>query len=220
MSQHTELQSVGIFGGTFDPIHIGHLRTAVELRQLLELDEIRLLPNAQPPHRELPGVSAEHRLAMLQIAVADEPGLVVDDRELRRAGPSYTIDTLGELRAELGEHVAICLCIGMDSLVNLASWQRWQALTEFAHIVVAARPGWQLPATGEVADWLEDKTVTDPAQLKQSTAGSVFVEALTLLPVSATGIRDALKAGRSVRYLTPERVIHYMKTHRLYGVQE
>lgn len=216
MSQRSELQSVGIFGGTFDPVHIGHLRTAVELRQLLELNEIRLLPNAQPPHRELPGVSADRRLSMLKIAVADEPGLVVDDRELRRAGPSYTIDTLRELRTELGDQVAICLCIGMDSLVNLASWRQWQVLADFAHIVVAARPGWRLPSTGDVMTWLASKLTADPGELKMVAAGRVLVAELTLLPVSASAIRDDLKAKRSVRYLTPDRVIEYIERNHLY----
>ena len=177
------------------------------------------MPNAQPPHREQPGVSSAHRLAMLQIAVEEEPGLVVDERELQRSGLSYTIDTLAELRGELGNEVAIYLCIGMDSLVTLASWKRWQELSDFAHLVVAARPGWQLPLTGEVADWLADKVSTDPMALKSEPAGRVLVEELTLLPVSATEIREALEKGQSVRYLTPGRVIEYIKRHHLYEVE-
>ncbi len=192
------------------------MRTALELRQLLDLDEIRLLPSACPPHREQPEVSAEHRLAMLRLAVDSERGMLVDDRELHRAGPSYSIDTLTELRAELGDRVSICFCIGMDSLVTLASWHRWQELSELAHIVVVARPGWEFPHEGEVADWLEGKIIDDPAGLKTDAAGKALIEELTLLPVSASAIREDLEAGHSVRYLMPDGVLEYIRANKLY----
>lgn len=213
------MKAVGIFGGTFDPVHIGHLRTAVELREHLGLDELRLMPSARPPHREQPGVSAEHRLAMLQLAIGKEnlaAGLLADDRELRREGLSYTVETLAQLRVELGDNVALCLCIGMDSLVNLHTWQRWQALSDYAHIVVAARPGWHLPETGPVAQWLAGRCTDDPKLLSKSPSGRVLVEAMTLLPVSATQIREDLAAGSSVRYLVPDAVIQYIHQHGLY----
>jgi len=213
------LKAVGIFGGTFDPVHIGHLRTAVELCEHLGLDELHLMPSARPPHREQPGVSAEHRLAMLRLAIASElpfDGLLADDRELRREGLSYTVETLAQLRDELGSDVALCLCIGMDSLVNLHSWQRWQELSDYAHIVVAARPGWHLPETGPVAEWLAGRCTDDPQLLSQSPSGCVLVEAMTLLPVSATQIREDLAASSSVRYLVPDAVIQYIHQHGLY----
>ena len=213
------MKAVGIFGGTFDPVHIGHLRTAVELREHLDLDELRLMPSARPPHREQPGVSAEHRLAMLQLAIGKgtlAAGLLADDRELRREGLSYTVETLAQLRGELGGDVALCLCIGMDSLVNLHTWQRWQALSDYAHIVVAARPGWHLPETGPVAQWLAGRCTDDPKLLSKSPSGRVLVEAMTLLPVSATQIREDLATGSSVRYLVPDAVIQYIHQHGLY----
>ncbi|MBQ0719776.1 MAG: nicotinate-nucleotide adenylyltransferase [Gammaproteobacteria bacterium] len=223
------MKAVGIFGGTFDPVHIGHLRTAVELREHLGLDELHLIPSARPPHREQPGVSAEHRLAMLSLAIGSEThgdsvvsadlpadGLFADDRELRREGLSYTVETLAQLRAELGANVALCLCIGMDSLVNLHSWQRWQELSDYAHIVVAARPGWHLPETGPVAEWLAGRCTNDPQLLSNTPSGCVLVEAMTLLPVSATQIREDLATGNSVRYLVPDAVIQYIHQHGLY----
>ncbi len=218
------MKAVGIFGGTFDPVHIGHLRTAVELREHLGLDELRLMPSARPPHREQPGVSAEHRLAMLRLAIGSDipvdsqpvDGLLADDRELHREGLSYTVETLVQLRAELGGDVALCLCIGMDSLVNLHTWQRWQELSDYAHIVVAARPGWHLPETGPVAQWLAGRCTDDPHTLSQSASGRVLVEAMTLLPVSATKIREDLATGSSVRYLVPDAVIQYIHQHGLY----
>ena len=213
------MKAVGIFGGTFDPVHIGHLRTAVELREHLGLDELRLMPSARPPHREQPGVSAEHRLAMLQLAIGKgnlAAGLLADDRELRREGLSYTVETLAQLRTELGDNIALCLCIGMDSLVNLHTWQRWQTLSDYAHIVVAARPGWHLPETGPVAQWLAGRCTDDPKLLSKSPSGRVLVEAMTLLPVSATQIREDLAAGSSVRYLVPDAVIQYIHQHGLY----
>lgn len=210
------MKAIGIFGGTFDPVHIGHLRTAVELRQLLNLEAMHLIPCAQTPHRDQPVVSAQHRLAMLQRAVVGEPGLIADDRELLRAGPSYTVDTLRDLRAEYGRDVALYLCLGMDSLVNLHRWHRWCDIVELAHVVVACRPGWHLPENGPVAGLLADRLANSAATLQQVPYGHVLVEEMTLLPVAATWIREELAAGRSVRYVVPDPVIEYMKRHHLY----
>jgi nicotinate-nucleotide adenylyltransferase len=208
---------IGIFGGTFDPIHIGHLRTSVELRKILGLSEIRLIPNANPPHRVQPEASAKHRLAMLQLALANEPGLVTDDRELRRQGPSYTLDTLTEIRAEIGTETPLSLCIGMDSLINLNQWHHWRELTDLAHIVAVARPGWHLPQSGEVLDFIHRHRATGEEPLQGQPAGKVFIKEITRLPVSATGIRQALQRAESIRYLVPDKVIDYIRQHQLYS---
>ena len=211
------LKAIGVFGGTFNPVHIGHLRTCVELRQHLGLAQIHLIPNAIPPHRDAPRVSAEHRLAMLRLAIDGEPGLLADDRELRRSGPSYAIDTLVELRAELGVDASLVMCIGMDSLVNLASWHRWQALIDLAHIVVVARPGWCAPGEGSVARWLDDKLTDDAAALAGEPSGKGLIREMMLLPVSSTEIRSALASGLSARYLLPDAVLDYILRYQLYG---
>jgi nicotinate-nucleotide adenylyltransferase len=220
------LKGIGIFGGTFDPIHIGHLRTAVELRKALCLSEVRLIPSATPPHREQPESSAEHRLAMLKLALGRtsencnlelrEPGLIADDRELRRDGFSYTIDTLKELRAETGPETPLYLCIGMDSLIDLNQWHQWNELTDIAHIIVAARPGWHLPKSGEVLEFVRAHQATNKEQLQKTPAGKILIMEMTLLPISATGIRQALKRGESIRYLVPDSVIDYITEHQLY----
>lgn len=220
------MNGIGIFGGTFDPIHIGHLRTAVELRKALGLGEMRLIPSATPPHREQPESNAEHRMAMLKLALGRtskscnlelrEPGLVADDRELRRKGFSYTIDTLKELRAETGPETPLYLCIGMDSLIDLNQWHKWSELTDIAHIIVAARPGWHLPTSGEVLEFVRAHRATNKEQLQETPAGKILIMEMTLLPISATGIRQALKRGESIRYLVPDSVIDYITQHQLY----
>ncbi|MCC6295582.1 MAG: nicotinate-nucleotide adenylyltransferase [Pseudomonadales bacterium] len=210
------MDAIGLFGGTFDPVHIGHLRTAVELREALGLKRVLLVPSARPPHRAPPRASAAQRFAMLAAAIGDEPGLVADDRELRRDGPSYTIDTLAELRAELGSDVALCLCLGMDALAGLASWHRWREFTDLAHLVVVARPGWQAPASGPVAEWLAARWVRHPAALQAAAHGRALLRELTLLPVSSSQVRADLAAGRSVRYLVPDAALAYLHRHQLY----
>ena len=210
-------RAIGVFGGTFNPVHIGHLRTALEIREQLALDEMRLMPSAQPPHRAEPQVSARHRAAMVALAIEGEGGLQLDERELRRTGPSWTIETLQEMRQELGTGVSLSFCVGMDSLVNLSSWHRWQELTDWAHLIVAARPGWQMPRDGVVAEWLSTRRRHDLGAVRQTSHGVVVVAELTLLPVAATGLRERLQAGRSVRYLTPDSVVDYIEKHRLYG---
>lgn len=217
MATSAEKLGIGLFGGTFDPVHIGHLRTALELKIALNLAEMRLVPSAHPPHRAEPQTSAEHRLAMLEKGINGEPGLTVDDRELHRAGPSYTIDTLVEIRAEIGPEIPLCLCIGMDSLVTMNQWHRWREFTEFAHIVVAARPGWHLPKEGEILDFVRSHRAHKVEELRQSAAGRLLIAEMTLLPISATGIRQALGRGESIRYLVPDGVIEYINKHKLYN---
>jgi len=159
--------------------------------------------------------SAEHRLAMLQLAVACEPTLVADNCELMRQGPSYTFDTLQQIRTEIGNEKPLCLCVGMDALLGLGSWYRWQELLDIAHIVATARPGWQLPDTGAVGELIQQHRV-DESELFDSVAGRVSIVEMTLLPVSATGIRQSLQRGDSVNYLVPESVVGYINQHHLY----
>lgn len=207
---------VGIFGGTFNPIHYGHLRSALELVERLQLEQLRLMPSAQPPHREAPQCSAAHRAAMVELAVAGEPRLVCDARELQRSGKSYTIDSLVELRSELGADTGLCMVLGCDAVLDVSRWHRWQELLDWAHIVVIARPGWELPSTGVVAQWLHEHRVDDSRALRQQPAGRIVIEELRPLAISSTEIRDLLTAGQSVRYLMPQSVVDYIQTHKLY----
>lgn len=207
---------LAVFGGTFNPVHYGHLRSALELVEHLGLAEIRLMPSARPPHREAPQCSAQHRLAMVELAVAGEPRLTCDGRELRREGKSFTIDSLVELRAEQGGERSLCMVLGCDALLGISTWHRWRELLDWAHIVVIARPGWALPESGELADWLERHRLPGPAAMAQSPAGGILVEELRPLAISSTEIRQILAEGRSARYLVPQPVLDYMERHALY----
>lgn len=207
---------IGIFGGTFDPIHFGHLRTALEVLEELGLAEVRLIPCHVPPHRGQPRAHADHRLELLRIAVANVPGLQVDERELRRAGPSYTVDTLFELRQEFPD-ASLCLMIGMDSLLSLPSWHRWRELIELAHLVVLARPGYEPSFSGELAEWIDGRRVRSAAELKSAPSGIVYFHSVTQLDISATGIRHLIKSGRLPRFLTPDAVWRQIAAQRLYG---
>jgi nicotinate-nucleotide adenylyltransferase len=207
---------VGILGGTFDPIHIGHLRPALEVYEHLGLDEVRLVPCHVPPHRRRPRASAEQRLRMVELAIEGEPGLRVDDRELRRPGPSYTIDTLEGLRAELGDETGLCLIMGMDAFAGLPSWHRWRELTELAHIAVSHRPASPASLDLDLGDWLDSVRTEDPAELREAPCGRVIFVAVTQLDISATTIRRRVEAGLSPRYLTPDPVAAYITAEGLY----
>lgn len=206
---------VGVLGGTFNPVHYGHLRSALELVERLQLQQLRLMPCAVPPHREAPACSAQHRAAMVDLAVAGEPRLACDSRELQREGKSYTIDSLIELRDELGADLGLYLVMGCDAVLTIDAWHRWRELLDWAHIVVIARPGWHLPQSGTVARWLASHQLPAAAALERP-AGGIIVEELRPLAISATEIRDLLTAGRSARYLLPEPVLDYIESHRLY----
>ncbi|MEP7243618.1 MAG: nicotinate-nucleotide adenylyltransferase [Gammaproteobacteria bacterium] len=199
------MQPIGIFGGTFDPIHYGHLRTAFELWQELRLAEVRFLPAGNPPHRVAPHVSADLRLAMVRAAVADEKCFVVDDREVLRTGMSYTVDTLIELRSELPER-SLCLILGMDAFLSMPNWHRWRELFDLAHIVVAHRPGWKAPTLGPLGEVMVDRGTGSVRDLHENKSGRIYIHAGTQLEISSTDLRQVFTSGQDPRYLVPEEV--------------
>ena len=196
---------IGLFGGTFDPVHYGHLRTALELLEVLALAELRFLPAGRPPHRDTTHAPPELRLELVRAAIADEPRFVLDERELRRSGPSYTVDTLLEMRAEWPDR-PLCLVVGMDAYLGLPGWHRWQEIVTLAHLVVPHRPGWQAPASGELGALLATRGTGRVEDLHDAPGGRVFVHAVTQLEISSSAIRALLRAGRDPRYLVPDSV--------------
>ncbi|MVW76797.1 nicotinate-nucleotide adenylyltransferase [Pseudomonas xionganensis] len=206
---------IGILGGTFDPVHIGHLRGALEVAEFMALDELRLIPSARPPHRAVPQVAAADRLAMVELAVVGEPLLRVDDRELKREKPSYSIDTLESLRAELAADDQLFLLLGWDAFCGLPSWHRWQALLEHCHILVLQRPDADSEAPEALRNLLAARSNNDPLSL-QGPGGQISFIWQTPLAVSATQIRSLLASGKSVRYLLPDTVLTYIHAHGLY----
>lgn len=205
---------IGILGGTFDPVHVGHLRPAIEAFEILQLQQMRVIPCGLPSHRRAPLASAAHRAAMVSCALEGMPGFVMDPRELERSGPSFSVDTLESLRLELGMGQQICMLMGMDAFAGLPSWHRWQTLPELAHIVVSHRPGaGQMP---ECVASLEIRLTDDVRELHAHPAGRLLFLPVTQLDISATAIRRILSEGRSPRFLLPEPVMRYIERHGLY----
>lgn len=204
-----------LYGGTFDPVHYGHLRTAIEVQQTAGFDRIHFLPCRLPPHRDHPLASAEQRLAMLELAIAGESALAIDDRELRRDGPSYMVDTLRSIRSESADE-AVVLVLGMDAFAGLESWREWREILQLAHLLVMQRPGSSWPQTGVLADELTTG-ISDhyPALFKQP-AGLICSVQVTQLAISSTQIRALLAAGNSPRYLLPDAVLDYIQQHDWY----
>lgn len=211
------LKSIALFGGTFDPVHYGHLRTALEIKEALHLDEMRMLPCHTPAHRETPQSGVTRRLEMLELAVANEPGLVCDDIEIRRGGISYMADTLAQMRLDLGESMSISLVVGMDSFLTLPEWHNWQQILQLAHIIVAARPGSALPDQGVMGKLVHARETVEMEDVIEHPFGRIIVQHMTPLDISATRIREIIGGGQSPRYLLPDPVWDYIKSHQLYG---
>lgn len=203
---------IGIIGGTFNPIHYAHLRCAVEVKGLFGLEQVRLIPNATPPHRQKPSVAAWQRAHMVELAIQNHPGLVCDRRELERQQPSYMVDTLASLRGDFPAR-ALLLFIGNDAFNHLHRWHRWQQLFDYAHIVVMTRPNWLLsPLDGFCrARWTET-----PDALRQTPAGNLYFQAVTALDISATDIRHRIARHQDPSFLLPDAVIEYINQHQLY----
>lgn len=195
-----------LLGGTFDPVHHGHLRTAIEVQQALGIERVHLLPARVPPHRRPPAATPEQRLAMLRRAIENEPALAIDTRELDRPGPSYMVDTLRSLRAEAGD-APVVLVIGVDAFAALDLWHQWRAIPDLAHLLVLDRPGGRWPEQGALAELVAQRRVADCRALSEAPAGRVASLRVSQLEISSTRIRELLGAGTNARYLLPDGVL-------------
>ena len=210
-------ESVKVFmGGTFDPIHNGHLRTALEIEQWLGVTQVTLIPSKAPVHRKRPERTGQQRLDMVRLAVADEPGLFADDREVLSENASYSVLTLESFRRELGEKASICMVLGMDAYLSLPQWDRWQELLGLCHVVVVKRPGWTYAPCELMQEVSRKHETEDLRQLLDTPAGCVIFRELTPLGISATQIRTLVREGRSPRYLVPDAVWNYIQDNKLY----
>jgi nicotinate-nucleotide adenylyltransferase len=206
---------IGVLGGTFDPIHHGHLRTALDVMQALRLEQVRFVPVRRPPHRDAPRASAADRLAMVRVALGGQPGFLVDDRELRRSGTSYMVDTLASLRAELGD-TPIGLLLGDDAFRWFATWHQWQRIPDLAHIIVMQRPGSEPPEAPELETLISDRSVSDASLLETQPHGCLWFQPVTQLGISSTRIRELLRRGLSPRYLLPDAVLEILRDSGIY----
>lgn len=210
---------IGILGGTFDPIHFGHLRPALEISEKFELEQLRFIPSATPPHRWKPVASAAHRLNMVKLAVQEIPEFVVDDREYQRQGSSYTVDTLQSIHDDSQKPDSILMLLGLDAFQSFTQWHEWERILTLAHIVVSTRPGYKLPqrsAKKKADSWMQGRIVDSMSELKAAQAGCIFFCEVTQLDISATSIRNMLQHGKSSRFLMPEQVVNYIHQNTLY----
>lgn len=208
---------IGILGGMYNPVHDGHLRAAIEARELLQLHEVRLVPCAQPPHRSAPAVPATLRAEMVRAAVADVTGLALDARELTLPPPSYTLRTLQSLREELPDATFVLL-LGEDAFSGLDRWHEWQQIRHYAHVAVMRRPGSNDASWNrELQDWLRQAEVSASALADcEEQAGRVAFCDIAALDISSTRIRDLIAAGRDPRFLVPDAVLEIIEREHLY----
>lgn len=213
------MKAIGILGGTFNPIHFGHLRMAQELADSLHLDSVHFIPAANPPHKDAPAISAQHRAAMVQLGIAGNPAFTIDERELQRTGASYTLDTLHSLRSELGNQVSITLFMGSDAFTKFDTWHRWQEIINLCHIALVQRPqlrGHDQKLSKTLETFLHNHYTENGDDLHSQPSGYVTMRQVTALDISSTAIRHALQHGDSVRYLLPDNVADYINQHQLY----
>jgi nicotinate-nucleotide adenylyltransferase len=206
---------IGILGGTFDPVHFGHLRPALEVKDALGLTEVRLIPCRIPPHRPPPLATPEQRTALLAAAIDGHDGFVIDTREFDREGPSWTIDTLQSLQQEFPAET-LCLLVGMDAFRGLTGWHRWRELLNCCHMVVMTRPGAEFPGTGELGNLIARHRMAELAALQTQSSGMLFFQTVTQLEISGTRIRGLLQEDGDASFLVPDRVLAIVRQQGMY----
>ncbi|MEJ2397053.1 MAG: nicotinate-nucleotide adenylyltransferase [Gammaproteobacteria bacterium] len=209
---------IGIYGGTFDPVHYGHLRPALEVYEDFALSELRFVPCGQPPHRRAPQASPAQRLAMVERAIAGLPGFIADDREIRRGGTSYMIDTLRSLQAEAGGQ-SLCLILGVDAFAAFHTWHDWQDIPRLCNLLIMHRPEFepgQVIKDVALKQLVNDRQVHDRAQFRNSHSGKLIFYPVTQLDISSTRIRAAISQGRNIRFLLPDAVISVIEQEGIY----
>ena len=215
MSKNTPHHAIGFLGGTFDPIHFGHLRPALEISEALSLQPLFLLPNRIAPHKSKSHCTATQRSEMVKLAIAEQAKIEIDTRELNRDQASYTIDTLKELKA-LYPSTPICFIMGMDSLINFDRWFKWQEILNYCHLVISQRPQWQPHFNDTIQTLVNRCQTTNKQDLHNFPCGKIYFQETSQLDISSTEIRHLLKNNRSIDYLVPQAVSHYIKKHHLY----
>ncbi len=213
------MKLIGVFGGTFDPIHYGHLRTAFEMLQALRFEEVRFITCGSPPHRSESIAHADLRLEMVRVAINGQAGFVIDDRELQRDGPSYSVDTLAALREEFPNQ-SLGLIIGMDAFLGLPKWHHWRKILQLAHIVVAHRPGWRAPDMGPLGDALAERGTHRVNDLHQTISGHIYIHDVTQLEISSREIRELISLGRDARFLIPDGVRELIEQSGCYAAKQ
>lgn len=213
------MYSVGILGGTFNPIHFGHLSIAEQIAKNCALDQVRFIPSANPPHKAAPQVSAEHRAQMVKLAIQNHPKFILDDCELKREGASYTIDTLIALRKNFGGQVGLFLIMGSDAFAYFDTWHRWQEILDYCHIVLVERPNHQ-HCLGNFSEPMKhfylNHHKNNPHDFQKTPNGFIITQTITPLAISSTDIRERLKTNQSVRDLLPQQIFAYIQENRLY----
>ena len=214
------MTALGLFGGTFDPVHFGHLRLATELAEAFHLEKVVFLPAGLPYHRGRSAhASDDERLTMLKLATARDPRFGVDERELRRQGPTYSYDTLVEIRAEKGPQLPIVFLVGSDAFAHIDTWHRWSELFELAHFAVAIRAddaNWFSKGPGAFPKEVWPRITLNLRELLGAPAGRVMTFSMTPLAISSTALRSLVGEGASIRYLTPDPVVEFIRSHALY----
>ncbi len=216
------MKPIGIFGGTFDPVHFGHLRVIIEILENFDLEELRLIPCSTPPIKKAAVASNEQRLEMLRLAIAGHKNVSIDDIEIHREGPSYTVDTLVSIK-EKQPDAPLYLFLGTDAFLSLKHWHRWHDILELAHIIVIHRPGWDIDSAEtasdideEIKSILHTRLVHDKMALRKKETGNIILFPIRKLDISSSGIRDLIRNGKNPLHLLPQDVLDFIYARHLY----